>query len=44
MGHYIVLKRAAEWQYSIFKQTISSYKCCFFLGIFSKVYLVVATC
>ena len=34
----------SKWQYSVLKQTISSYKCCFLLGIFSKAYLVVTTC
>ena len=34
----------SKWQYSVFKQTISSYKCCLLLGIFSKAYLVVTTC
>ena len=34
----------SKWQYSVLKETIPSYKCCFLLSIFSKAYLVVTTC
>ena len=34
----------SKWQYSVFKQTIPSYKCYFLLSIFSKANLVVTTC
>ena len=39
MGHYIVQVAIQCTQI-----TISSYKCCFLLSIFSKAYLVVTTC
>ena len=34
----------SQWQYSVFKWTIPSYKCCFLPSILSKAYLVVTTC
>ena len=34
----------SKWQYSVFKQIIPSYKCCFLLSIFSKANLVINTC